>query len=206
MAPTRVMASLILVIVTERIKQNKTKKNETITFHFQGMPYYFQKSSSIVSLQGNTTKGAAVKIAKKRAKFPYIKVDIKVYALITYYCNKHLIFISSFKNIACLYEILVILDPGDIPKHPDHDIEYNRRYGAIDDHLAHGLFVFLNQLIINHWNVDLIHVAKNNAGHSRHYAFETDFEHVDFAPVSSPVGHHFFVQEKNDGHCNAQVY
>ena len=42
----------------------------TKAFIFLLMPVFFQKSSSTVSFAGRTTRGDAVRTAKKRAKFP----------------------------------------------------------------------------------------------------------------------------------------
>lgn len=53
------------------MKQIAMIPNVTMIFSFLVSPFSFQNNSSTVSLAGNTQSGAAVKIAKKIAKFPY---------------------------------------------------------------------------------------------------------------------------------------
>ena len=71
--PTKVMASLMLGITMERRKQAMISASVTKVFSFVvnlrfGSP--FAMISSTVSFAGRTTRGAAVAMAKKRAKFP----------------------------------------------------------------------------------------------------------------------------------------
>ena len=73
--PTKVMASLMLGITMDRRKQTTINSSVTKMFSFFvnlrfGSP--LATISSTVSLAGRTTRGAAVAIAKKSAKFPMI--------------------------------------------------------------------------------------------------------------------------------------
>ena len=70
-APAKVMASPILSIKIERRKHKNTRANVTKALTFVFIPDSLKKSSSTVSLAGNTHNGAAVNTAKNNANYPY---------------------------------------------------------------------------------------------------------------------------------------
>ena len=70
-APAKVMASPILLIMIDRRKHTKTSPKVTRALTLVFIPLCLKRSSSTVSFAGRTQSGAAVRTAKNRVNCPY---------------------------------------------------------------------------------------------------------------------------------------
>jgi len=69
-APAKVIASPILLIMIDRRKQTVTRVKVTRALTLVFIPLFLKNNSSTVSLAGRTQSGAAVRTAKNKANCP----------------------------------------------------------------------------------------------------------------------------------------